>query len=158
MQALNLPVFNFTISEENGKKYIFDEIRRKRLLLTPEEWVRQNFVKFLVQNKNYPAQLIALEMPFILNQNDKRSDIVIYDKAGHVCLLVECKSPKVKLSQKVFDQAASYNLKLNAIVLILTNGLTHYCCKIDYAEKKWEFLNEIPNYGDLELSGTNQLK
>jgi hypothetical protein len=158
MIHLNLPEFKFTFKEKEGKKYIFDEIRRKHLLLTLEEWVRQNFVRFLVEYKNYPATLISLEMPFVLNKTENRSDIVIYNKQGKITMLVECKSPQVALSQKVFDQAAGYNLKLDATYLVLTNGISHYCCKPDYANRKWIFMNEIPEYDKSDLVGIDQLK
>jgi hypothetical protein len=149
MTKLNLPDFEFIYKEKNNKKYIFDELRRKYLLLTPEEWVRQNFVKYLVTRKSIPASLIALEMPFNLYTLDKRSDIAIYNKQGIVVLLVECKSPDISITQKIFDQAAGYNLKLNAKILIITNGLSHYCYKPDYENNKWIFLDAIPDFNEL---------
>jgi hypothetical protein len=149
MQVLNLPQFEFTFKEEGSKNYIFDEIRKKYLILTPEEWVRQNFIKFLVSQKEYPASLIATEMPFTQNKTDKRSDIVIYNKQGRIIVLVECKSHNVQLTQKVFDQAAGYNLQLNAEVMIITNGISHYCCKPDYENRKWQFLEDIPSFTQL---------
>jgi hypothetical protein len=150
MIKLNLPEFEFTYKEKNKKRYIFDEIRRKYLVLSPEEWVRQNFVKYLVNNKNYPAALIVLEMPFIMNSTDKRSDIVIYNRKRKIVLLVECKSPDIPISQKIFDQAAGYNLKLDAKILVITNGISHYCCKPDYKNRKWIYLENIPDYNELK--------
>jgi hypothetical protein len=149
MQALNLPEYEFQFKEDGSKSLIFDEIRRKYILLTPEEWVRQNFIKYLINQKGYPASLIATEMPFVQNIMDKRSDIVIYNKQGRIIVLVECKAYTVQLSQKVFDQAAGYNLKLNAEILIITNGKSHYCCKPDYENRKWLFLDGIPSFVDL---------
>jgi hypothetical protein len=149
MKKLNLPEFEFTFKETNKKKYIFDEIRRKYLLLTPEEWVRQNFIKYLVRFKKYPASLIVSEMPFVVNTTDRRSDIVVYNRQGKLVLLVECKSPDISISQKIFDQAASYNLKLNANILIVTNGLSHHCCKPDYEKRKWIYLKDIPDFKEL---------
>ena len=149
MQTLNLPNYEFIYKDEGNKRFIFDEIRRKYLVLNPEEWVRQNFIRFLVEEKGYPANLIATEMPFVQNTTDKRSDIVIYNKQGRIIVLVECKSFTAQLSQKVFDQAAGYNLKLNAEVLIITNGISHYCCKPDYENRKWLFLQDIPTYVQL---------
>jgi hypothetical protein len=149
MKQLNLPEFNFSFKDEKGKKFIFDEIRRKFITLTPEEWVRQNFVKYLINNKNYPASLIALEVPLVINETDQRSDIVAYNKNGRIVVLVECKSPEISLTQKVFDQAAGYNLKLNAKILIITNGIAHYCCKPDYSVRRWIFLDDIPDYKEL---------
>jgi hypothetical protein len=153
MVTLNLPVFEFKFKDEDGKRFIFDKIRHKYLLLSPEEWVRQNFIRYLVENKEYPSSLIALEMPFSLNDTNLRSDIVIYNKQGKIIVLVECKSPQVSLSQKVFDQAAGYNLKLNSEILIITNGMSHYCCRLDYKNRKWVFLSDIPNYKELESIG-----
>lgn len=153
MIALNLPEFSFSIKEENGKSYIFDEIRKKHILLTPEEWVRQNFIKYLIQYKGFPNSLISLEMPINVNDTDRRSDIVIYNNKRKIIILVECKAPQIALSQKVFDQAAGYNLKLNAEILIITNGIAHYCCKPDYVKKKWDFLDKIPAYTELSNIG-----
>ena len=149
MTKLNLPEFEFIYKEKNEKKYIFDEIRRKYLLLTPEEWVRQNFVKYLVNYKNYPASLIALEMPFVMHSIDKRSDIVVYNNRGKIVLMAECKSPDISISQKIFDQAAVYNLKLNAKILVITNGLSHHCCMPDYEKRKWIYLENIPDFKEL---------
>jgi hypothetical protein len=149
MPRLNLPEFNFTFKSEGDKKFIFDEIRKKYLILSPEEWVRQNFVKYLVEYKKFPASLIVLEMPFTQNKQDKRSDIVLYNKQGKAIVLVECKAINVSLSQKVFDQAAGYNLLIKADFLIITNGKSHYCCKPDYVNQKWSFLNDIPDYSEL---------
>jgi hypothetical protein len=143
---LNLPEFNFSFKQENNKIFILDEIRHKYLILTPEEWVRQNFVKYMVVNLGYPSALISLEMPFSINNTDKRSDIAIYNREGNIVMLVECKAPKVKITQKTFDQAAVYNLKLKARYFIVTNGLVHYCCKVDYVNNKWDFVSEIPEY------------
>jgi hypothetical protein len=153
MVSLNLPEFAFNFKDEAGKRFIFDTIRHKYLLLSPEEWVRQNFVRYLVENKKYPQALIALEMPFTMNEANLRSDIVIYNRHGKIVVLVECKSPQITLSQQVFDQAAGYNLKLNSEILIITNGMSHYCCRLDYKNRKWVFLNEIPDYDKLALIG-----
>jgi len=149
MQKLNLPFYDFKIKEDSNGFFIFDEIRRKYLKLTPEEWVRQNFLMFLSTSKHYPLNLIALEMPFTQNETDKRSDIVVHNKNGQIIILVECKAPSVQLSQKVFDQAAGYNLKLKSEILIITNGISHYCCKPDYENRKWLFLEDIPDYAEL---------
>lgn len=150
MPSLSLPQFNFNFKEVDGKRMLFDEIRKKYVTLTPEEWVRQNFVKYLVQVKHFPASLIALEMPLIINDNSQRSDIVIFNKQGSALMLVECKSPDVRLTQRVFDQAASYNLKVNAEILVITNGVFLHCCKPDYENRKWHFLEDIPDYKEME--------
>lgn len=150
MTRLNLPEFRFKVKETAKKKYIFDEIRHRYIVLTPEEWVRQNFVKYLVQYKNYSASLIVLEKPANLFSSDIRSDIVIYNNIGKIILLVECKSPDVSITQKTFDQTASYNLKLKAEFLIITNGISHYCFKPDYKKRSWIFLEDIPDYKELK--------
>ncbi len=155
MLPLNLPEFEFTFKVKGGRRFIFDTIRKKYLLLSPEEWVRQNFVRYLIENKKYPPALIALEMPFKMNEANLRSDIVIYNRQGKIVVLVECKSSQVSLSQQVFDQAAGYNLKLNSEILIITNGLSHYCCRLDYKNKKWIFLNDIPGYSELASIGVD---
>ena len=146
MEKLNLPTYSFNIKLIEQRKYIFDFIRKKFVLLTPEEWVRQNFLKYLVDEKKYPASLIAVEMEFKLNKLSKRSDAVIYNKSGDPVLIIECKAASVKVDQKVFDQIARYNMKLNVEFLVVTNGLDHYCCKIDYANQKYYFLKEVPEF------------
>jgi len=116
------------------------------VILTPEEWVRQNFLKYLVEEKKYPASLIAVEKEFKLNNLSKRSDAVIYNKQGNPYLIIECKAPEVKIDQKVFDQIARYNMVLNVELLVVTNGLQHFCCKLDAENDTYYFLKEIPDY------------
>ncbi len=149
MEKLNLPTYLFNIKLIEQRKYIFDSIRKKFVILTPEEWVRQNFLKFLVDEKKYPASLIAVEMEFKLNNLSKRSDAVVYNKSGHPLLIIECKASSVKIDQKVFDQIARYNMKLNVEYLIVTNGLQHFCCKIDYKNYVYSFIKEIPLWKDI---------
>ena len=146
MQQLNLPSYPFKIKSENGRKQIFDEIREKYVALTPEEWVRQNFVKYLVHEKNYPKGLITIEASLSYNTLIKRSDIVAHNRLGQPTLIVECKAPEIKLSQETFDQAAMYNLILKVGHIIITNGLSHYCCTINNEKSTFEFISEIPNY------------
>lgn len=146
MEKLNLPTYSFNIKLIEQRKYIFDFIRKKFVILTPEEWVRQNFLKYLVDEKKYPASLIAVEKEFKLNDLSKRSDAVVYNRTGKPVLIVECKATNVKIDQNVFDQIARYNMKLNVDFLVVTNGLSHFCCKIDYEKKQYMFLKEIPNY------------
>ena len=146
MQQLNLPAYPFKIKSENGRKQIFDEIRDKFVALTPEEWVRQNFAKYLIYEKNYPKGLISIEASLSYNTLIKRSDIVAYNRLGKPTLIVECKAPGIKLNQKVFDQAAMYNLILEVGHIIITNGVSHYCCTINKEKSKFEFVKEIPNY------------
>jgi len=146
MERLNLPTYSFNIKFKEQRKYIFDFIRKKYVLLTPEEWVRQNFLKYLVEEKKYPASLIAVEKEFKLNKLSKRSDVVVYNRLGQPFLIVECKATTVKIDQKVFDQIARYNMKLNVEYLVVTNGLEHYCCKIDLENQNYCFLKDFPEF------------
>jgi len=149
MQNLNLPQYPIKIKEEGGVKYIFDGIRKKYLVLLPEEWVRQNFVQFLIHDKNYSASLIAIEKGLKVNELQKRADIVVYSKQAQPIVLVECKAPSIKINQEVFEQIARYNLVLKVPYLVVTNGMEHYCAKIDFECNSFEFLEEIPNYKKL---------
>ena len=146
MQELNLPKYSLKFKSINGKVYIFDSIRKKYLVNTPEEWVRQNFIQFLIQEKGYPASLMAVEMGIDVLNTKKRCDIVLYNTKGLPSIIVECKAPSVKISQDAFDQIARYNLSLNSDFLIVTNGLEHYICVMDHENKCYHFLKEIPNY------------
>ncbi|PQJ78490.1 type I restriction enzyme HsdR N-terminal domain-containing protein [Polaribacter porphyrae] len=146
MQKLNLPSYNFTFKNRENTVLIFDKLRKKNVVLTPEEWVRQNFVEFLIQEKKYPESLIAIEKQFVINNIKKRSDILIFNKLGKPEIIVECKAPTVKISQDTFDQIARYNLKLEASYLIITNGLEHFYCKMDTQNETYVFLKEIPTY------------
>ncbi len=147
---LNFPTYAIpTKTDAKGKIYIYDIIRKKHLVLTPEEWVRQHLVWFLIKARNYPKSLIALEMGLKVNGLAKRSDIVVYNKQGKPRLLVECKAASIKISQDVFNQAARYNLTLKVPYLMVTNGLQHYCCKIDLAKKQVAYLPDIPYYHEL---------
>ena len=149
MSTLNLPEYNFKYKDDDGKKSIFDEIRKSYVALTPEEWVRQNFLKYLQNEKKFPPSLIAVEKALQVYTLKKRADIVVYNKLGKPILIVECKAPKVKITQDAFDQAARYNIKLQVNYLVVTNGLNHYCCRVNLAENNYEFLNEIPDYSEL---------
>ena len=146
MTNLNLPKYSFRIKNRENKLYIFDKIRKKDLLLTEEEWVRQNFVSYLHEDKKYPLSLIALEKQCKVNDLVKRTDILVFDKAGSPFIIVECKAPQIQISQDTFDQIARYNMKLNAAYLILTNGLQHYFCQMDHKAMRYQFLKEIPDY------------
>lgn len=148
MINLNLPKYPIRLKEVEGKKMIFDSVRKKFLVLTPEEWVRQNFIFYLATEKKMPLSLIAVEMGLTLNKTKKRSDIVVYNKTGNAWLIVECKAPSVKIDQKVFDQIARYNLTLNAEFLVVTNGLQHYCCQMFPREERYSFLPDIPEFPD----------
>jgi len=144
MEQLNFPKYEFRISEKEGQKYIFDDIRKKHVKLTPEEWVRQNTIKYLIHEKNYPASLIAVEQAIKVNQNSKRCDIVLYNNTGLPHMIVECKAPSVKISQKTFDQIATYNIQLRVDYLFVTNGMQHFCCKMDYTNNSYNFVKDIP--------------
>ena len=147
---LNLPQYSFRIQEKAGKKLIFDGFRRRWVALTPEEWVRQNFARYLTEEKHFPASLVAIERSLRMNQRDFRTDIVLFSKSGNPLVVIECKAPEVKISQQVFDQIARYNLDLRVSYLIVTNGLSHYCCRFDQSELSYTFLPEIPDYKEIE--------
>ena len=128
---------------------ILDPIRRKYVKLTPEEWVRQNFVQYLINEGKYPAGLLGIEVFFRLNKLKRRIDILVHNRAGQPILIVECKAPEVKLDEVVFDQIATYNFKLKLPYLVVTNGLHHYACKFDHENMKFEYLLVIPVYEDI---------
>ncbi|MFA5298475.1 MAG: type I restriction enzyme HsdR N-terminal domain-containing protein [Lutibacter sp.] len=146
MQALNLPNYPFKIKSSENKYFIFDIVRKKYVVLTPEEWVRQHIIHYLIEEKNYPISLIAVEKKVTVNKLTKRTDILVFNTKGLPHIIVECKAPSIKIAQESFDQIARYNLKLNANFLIVTNGLKHYFCKMDFINQEYVFLNTIPNY------------
>ncbi len=146
MQELNLPKYQFKFKEAGEKIQIFDAFRKKYVVLTPEEWVRQNFLQFLVTEKKYSPALIVLEKSLKYNQLQKRADILVYDKNGVPLLLVECKAPEVKITQDAFDQIARYNMSFKVAYLVVTNGMDHFCCKMNYSDNTYQFLEEIPNF------------
>lgn len=148
MQELNLPNYLFSIKSNKNKLFIFDFIRKKEVLLTPEEWVRQHFLRYLVDEKKYPISLIAVEKKLKVYQTVKRTDIVVYNQTAKPEIIVECKAPNVALSQTVFDQIARYNLKLDARFLVVTNGLQHFYCQIDSENERYFFLEDIPTYSE----------
>lgn len=144
MDKLNLPDYSSLLRVSVAKKQILDPVRRKYVALTPEEWVRQNLVQHLLA-LGYPLGLIAVEQPITLNGLQKRCDIVVYNRQAAPCLIVECKAPQVAVTQKVFDQIAIYNIKLNVEYLIVSNGLQHFCCKVGQASHNVEFLTDFPS-------------
>ena len=146
MQKLNLPSYNFKFKSSENKTLIFDKLRKKYMVLTPEEWVRQHFVYFLIEEKKYPISLIALEKQLTINNRKKRTDILVFNTAGNHKIIVECKAPSIKITQATFDQIARYNLKLKATYLIVTNGLEHFYCKMDFENETYIFLKEVPDY------------
>ncbi len=146
LQPLNLPPYPFRLNEEEGRLYIFDELRKKKLLLTPEEWVRQHFVQYLITEKGYPKMLIKLEGGLRVNHMPRRTDIVIHNRNGEKILLVECKAPGVTITQKVFDQVARYNTVHQVPLMAVSNGLQHYYCKINVSSKTYTFIEDLPAY------------
>ncbi len=149
MQQLAFPQYTFKLQEKEGKKYIFDPIRKKYFVLTPEEWVRQHLICYLMEEKKCPKGLIGIEKGLRVNALFKRTDIVVFNRQGKARLLVECKAPNVPITQAVFDQIARYNLALQVPYLLVSNGLHHYCCQIHFETRNIEYLEEIPPFSEL---------
>jgi len=149
MQELNLPSYQFRLKKENEQIQIFDEIRKKYVALTPEEWVRQHFIMFLVHEKKVPASLMILEKQIVMNTMSRRPDILIHNKQGVVVMIVECKAPEVEISQDAFDQIARYNSVIDAPYLVVTNGMRHYCCLMNVRDNTYRFLEDIPSYDEM---------
>ena len=143
---MNFPTYSFRFKNSENKTAIFDEIRKKFILLTPEEWVRQHTVQFLLQDKKFPKSYINVEKLIKINDLSKRYDVVVFQPNGEIYLLIECKAPEVQITQQTFDQIARYNLVLNAKYLMVTNGLNHYFCQMDFENEKYIFLKELPDY------------
>ena len=146
MQNLNFPTYSFRFKNSENNTHIFDVIRKKFVVLQPEEWVRQHCIQFLINEKNFPVNLINVEKVVRINGLNKRYDIIAYNSDGSIFLIVECKAPRVKISQSAFDQIARYNLALKASCLMVTNGLNHYYCQMDFKKEKYHFLKDIPEY------------
>ena len=149
MQRLNLPEYQFNIKNKDNTFVILDTLRKRWVTLTPEEWVRQNFVRFLIEDRKFPAALMNNEISLTQNGIKRRCDTLVADRQGAPLVIVEYKAPTVEISQKTFDQIVRYNMVLKARYLIVSNGMTHYCCKIDYDNNSYCFLEEIPCYGGL---------
>ena len=150
MLSLNLPPFDIKIQQRDGKSFIFDPLRKKFIALTPEVWVRQHFVHLLTDYKGYPKGLLANEVQLNLNGTKKRCDTVLFNKDLSARMIVEYKAPHVEITQAVFDQITRYNMVLKVDYLIVSNGLRHYCCHIDYNTMRYTFLPDIPAYTDLQ--------
>lgn len=146
MQKLNFPTFTFRFKNSENKVAIFDEIRKKFIILTPEEWVRQHVTQYLLQEKKYPKSYVNVEKLIKINDLTKRYDLVVFQPDGTLFLLVECKAPEVKITQQTFDQIARYNLTLKAKYLMVTNGLNHYFCEMDFENEKYVFLEQLPDF------------
>ena len=146
MIQLNLPSYQIKLAGSKEKPTIFDILRRKYVALTPEEWVRQHFVHFLVEHKGYPSTLLANEVRLLVGDKQMRADTVLYDTTLRPRLVVEYKAPHIAITQEVFNQITAYNMLLHVDYLIVSNGLEHYCCRMDYEQNTYEFLPDIPNY------------
>ena len=149
MQELNLPKYEIRIGRKDGRLTIFDFLRRRYVALTPEEWVRQHFTHFLVEHKSYPQGLLANEVELSVGDKSLRCDSVLYDRTLRPRMIVEYKAPHIKLTQKVFQQIATYNLLLHVDYLVVSNGIEHHCVKMDYENEKYLFLEDIPEYKNL---------
>lgn len=149
VKQLAFPAYEFEIKEDGDRLMIFDSLRKKWIPLLPEEWVRQHMVQYLLNQKSVPAGLIGVEKGFQFQGMQRRADLIVHDRQGSAILMVECKAPEISLSQKVFDQIARYNLVIHATYLFVTNGLQHYCYKIDRDQKRYVFLKELPDYEQL---------
>ena len=146
MQKLNLPEYTFRTKTEDGKSFIFDGIRKKFVVLTPEEWVRQNFIQYLKSEKKYPETLMAVEKQISVNNNQRRFDLLIYTRNGQPHLIAEFKAPNIKITQETFDQVVRYNMTLKVERVIVSNGLQHFACEIDYIKNSYTYLPEIPEF------------
>ncbi len=146
MQVLNFPKFSFRFKNSENKISIFDCIRKKFVILQPEEWVRQHCVLYLIEVKKYPISLINVEKELIVNGLKKRYDIVVFNPNGSVFLIIECKAPEITINQTTFDQIAQYNKRLQANYLMVTNGLNHYYCQMDFENERYIFLKDLPSY------------
>ena len=156
MQVLNLPPYEFKLRLNGTQKEIFDMFRKKYVVLTPEEWVRQHIIQFMIKERNFPASLIAVEIGLKYNQLRKRADILVYDKQGSPYLLVECKAPEVKITQETFHQIARYNMTFKVKYLVVTNGLNHFVCLMDYENDTYSYLETIPEFGSPSPSSSPQ--
>ena len=149
MFRLNLPQYEINITEKDGKRLIFDFLRRKFVALTPEEWVRQHFTHFLVEHKGYPKALLGNEIELHIGDKKLRCDTLLYNKEAQPRMIIEYKAPTIPIQQKTFDQIAAYNLLLKVDFLVISNGLEHYCCQMDYEQRQYRFLPDIPDYEKL---------
>ena len=149
MYELNLPKYGIKIKNDKGHQSIFDVLRRKYVALTPEEWVRQHFVHFLIEHKGYPKALMANEIQLAIGNKKLRCDSVLYDRTLRPRMIIEYKAPSVSITHKVFDQITIYNMLLHVDYLVVSNGIKHYCCRMDYANQKYLFLEDIPDYQNL---------
>lgn len=151
MEQLNLPPYNYEVRNQAGRRVILDPVRKRFVPLTPEEWVRQHFVQYLIRNLDVPPGLVGIEVAIPKQDHHYRADIVIYDRRVEPVMVVECKRPSVQLSQDTFNQIGHYNTTLKVPYLVITNGMQHYCCMVDHAHRSYRFLDEIPSYKTMIL-------
>ncbi len=152
MRKLNLPAYDFRYKTEGESRLVLDVYRKRFVKLTPEEEVRQRFARYLLEEKGFPASLVMTEYSLKVNKLSRRCDILVHKPVGHPAVLVECKAPEVNISQATFDQVARYNLAFRVRYLMVTNGLKHYCCELDFETGKISFLKEIPTYESLVVN------
>lgn len=150
MRQLNLPPYKLRLKHDKGKACIFDILRRKYVALTPEEWVRQHFVHYLLEHKGYPKGLLCNEIELRIGEKKLRCDTLLYNKALQPQMIIEYKAPDIEITQRVFNQITAYNMLLHVDYLAVSNGLQHYCCRMDYSNQHYEFLNDIPAYEELK--------
>jgi hypothetical protein len=149
MEPLNLPPYDVRLRNVNGHQQIFDVLRRRYVALTPEEWVRQHFVHFLIDQKGYPKGLLCNEIELKVGEKKLRCDTVLYNREMRPQIIIEYKAPHIALTQRVFDQITVYNMLLHVDYLIVSNGMQHYCCQMNYAQNQYRFLRAIPSYDTL---------
>lgn len=149
MQTLNLPETDLKIINKDGRLHVFDILRRKYVSLTPEEWVRQQFVHFLILHKGYPVECIGNEISITLNNTKKRCDSVVYGRNAKPTMIIEYKSPQTEITQNVFEQISRYNIRLKVKWLIVSNGMRHYCCRIDYDNGTYQFVEDVPSFNEI---------
>lgn len=146
---LNLPEYPLKVKKNGSRLSVFDRLRKRYVALTPEEWVRQHFVEYLIEEKQFPAALMANEVSLMQNGIKRRCDTLVADREGQPLVIVEYKAPEIEITQQVFDQIVRYNMVLRARYLMVSNGMSHYCCQIDYENNTYSFLNDIPEYAEL---------
>ena len=146
---LNLPPFDLRLRDNGGHRQVLDVLRRRYVALTPEEWVRQHFVHFLIEHKGYPKGLLANEVELRVGEKRLRCDTLLYNRAMQPQMIVEYKAPDISITQRVFDQISVYNLLLHVDYLVVSNGRQHYCCRMDYEQQRYTFLNDIPDYDQM---------
>lgn len=154
MLQLNLPQYSFRIKKQNEKLVIFDSQRKRYVALTPEEWVRQNFIRFLIEEKGYPAAYLAIEKQLNMNGMKKRCDAILYNEHAQPFLIIELKAPNIAITQATFDQVAVYNAKLKVDFFIISNGIEHFCCKVNLETARYEFFPEIPDFNQIVTKNT----